>query len=102
MFVLHNVYKYLYGLKMRKPLISAFYAVLLLGQICRIVEFSGFIKYRDSMTLSRPEGIVLYAWNLSFLASLNIMLILILTMHRLYLALNLVNGGIAHDKMLQA
>ena len=54
------------------------------------------------MTLSRPEGIVFYAWDLGFIASLNIMLILILTMHRLYLALNLVNGGIAHEKMLQA
>ena len=86
---------------MRKPLISAFYAVLLFSQICRVVEFSGFIKYRDTMTHSRPEGIVFYAWDLGFITSLNIMLILILTMHRLYLALNLVNGGIAHEKMLQ-
>ena len=53
-FILHNVYKYVHGLKMTQPLITAFYAMILFGQICRIIEYAGFIKYEDTMSVAQP------------------------------------------------
>ena len=38
-FIIHNLYKYIYGLKIYRPLIVIFYMLITLSTICRISEF---------------------------------------------------------------
>ena len=39
-FILHNISRYVIGLKMNRPLIVTFYVLILVGTLLRIIEYS--------------------------------------------------------------
>ena len=39
LFILHNIYKYVIGLKMKETLVVLFYALLLAGTLARAIEY---------------------------------------------------------------
>ena len=92
MFILHNIYRYVIGLKMNRPLILAFYLLLLISTILRVIEFGFWIA--RTFTDKLYETPIFYAGSSALAASMGVELVLILTMHRLSLSLQLLVGKI--------
>ena len=91
-FIVHNIYRYVYSLKMNQTLIVTFYALILMVTLARVVEFvtrafdpkHGFFPNESSLIVS-----------LEFIRSfltIGIELTLVLTIHKLLHGLKLVSG----------
>ena len=90
-FILHNIYKYVIGLRMKHQLIWMFYTLVLLGTIFRISEFTFSTIYPEDKT--RIEADILNIFVTAGLSiSIYVELTLILTIHRLTLALKFLLG----------
>ena len=93
-FTLHNIFRYILGLKMKKKLILLFYSFLVIHNVLRIIEFC-FRTAQPNNNFEPDESLsIFYLSSLALTTQIGIELILILTMHRLFLALRLINGKI--------
>ena len=90
LFILHNIYKYVIGLKMKQPLIWMFYLFLLLETVLKIIEFSLSIVYPDPNYQSRQAAVIFWINISGLVTAFFIEMILVLTMHTLALSLKLI------------
>ena len=75
-FIMHNVYKFVIGLQMKRPLIITFYILIFLGTVFRIVEYGFRIYQADQF-----ETLVIdYANTFALYVSICVELTLLLTM----------------------
>ena len=96
-FIIHNLVRFIFGLRMKQNLILAFYSTILIGQIFRITEFSLRAVFPDRCFLPNLDFRILAAELLGSTASVAVELILIQTMLKLSLALRLLTGKIGHE-----
>ena len=100
-FILHNIFRYIIGLKMKETLIVLFYVILLLGTVLRAIEYC--FKIMDPVHSFVPVSREIYiSSSISFTVMILVEIILILTMYRLMLSLKLVEGKIDKDHMRRA
>ena len=91
LFILHNMFRYILGLKMQRPLILTFYTILLIATTLRIIEFILRLIYTEQSDYADP----VFLFNqMALFASMSVELTLILTMQRLALGLRLILGEI--------
>ena len=76
---------------MKQPLIVAFYICLLITTALRVVEFAFCIAKPSSIPEAKVTA-VFYAMSLALYCAVCVELILVLTIHRLYLAIKLILG----------
>ena len=95
LFIIHNIYKYVFGLKMQKPLIVTFYVLILLGTVLRIIILGLYIVNPEDNFLNNEP--VFYAERIALFVFICIELILIQTMHKLRLCLRQLMDEIAED-----
>ena len=88
-FIVHNIYKYVIGLNMNRYLIVTFYILTLLSTLTIITEFS-FQTASISNLAPFKSATIFYTNALGLLLGICIELVLILTIHRLTLALRLI------------
>ena len=55
-FILHNLYRYIYGLKIYRPLIVIFYTLIFIDVILRIIEASVRIFETRTAFFSRKQA----------------------------------------------
>ena len=91
LFILNNIFRYVIGLKMTKTLIVIFYVLIFVGTLLRIIEY-GFWISDTSGNLVKKSNQVYYADNFSLIAQVFVELTLMMTMHRLYLAIRIILG----------
>ena len=101
LFIVHNIYRYVIGLRMDKPLIWIFYILLLLLTIMNTIEFYYQIEYPtvDNKFAGYSDDRVGF---LAIQMGEGIIVTLILTMHKLELALKLILGQINLNSMKKA
>ena len=92
LFIVHNIFRYVIGLKMKRLLIWTFYILVLIGTLLRIIEFSLYIPKPD-----RDDNFTYTFDDYAAVATMFVELTLILTIHRLYLALKLLLGEITEN-----
>ena len=92
MFISHNIYRYIYRLRMKQCLIVQFYILIFLGISTRIVEF--FVRAFNPVHGFYPEEAAYIQYIDAFALTLAICveLTLILTVHKLTLGLRLTIG----------
>ena len=83
LFIVHNIYKYIYGLRMKQTLILTFYSLLLLSTVTRIAEFCSRGFHPEHGFYPQEDTFITYinAFALTFMICVE--LTLILTMLRL-------------------
>lgn len=101
LFILNNIFRYVIGLKMTKTLIVIFYVLIFVGTLLRIIEY-GFWISDTSGNLVKKSNQVYYADNFSLIAQVFVELTLMMTMHRLYLAIKIILGQISLNSMKRA
>ena len=92
-FILHNICRFIIGLKMNKPLIVVFYFLILLVTVFRIAEFSLRLENLGN-DLIETSLAIFYANTFALFIAFCVELTLILTMHWLTLSLKLICGEI--------
>ena len=98
LFILHNIWKYVYGLKMKRPLIVIFYSLMFLTTVSRIIEF--ILRIANPEQSTQYTQIAIYnVFNFASLAASYTILTLVLTMHWLSLTLKLLLGEISLRSM---
>ena len=101
LFILHNIFRYIIGLKMKETLIVLFYVILLLGTVLRAIEYC--FKIMDPEHSFVPVSREIYiSSKISFTVMILVEIILMLTMYRLTLSLKLVEGKIDIGQMRRA
>ena len=97
LFIIHNIYKYVFGLKMQKPLIVTFYSLILLGTILRIILLGLYIANPLDHPFSNET--IFYLEKGSLFVFVCLELILIQTMHKLKLCLRQLMEEITEDSV---
>ena len=98
LFIVHNIVRYVFGLRMKQTLIVVFYAILLVNQCLRILEFTLRALFADRGFLPNIDRKIFYANCFSAISSVLLELVLIMTMFKLYLALRLIQGSLDHNQ----
>ena len=101
LFIVHNIYRYVIGLNMKRYLIVTFYALTLISTLTRIAEFS-FQTASISKFVSNKSATIFYTNALALLLGICIELVLILTIQRLTLALRFIIEDIHLARLRQA
>ena len=91
LFIIHNIFKYVIGLKMKRPLIWIFYILLFIAGILRIVEFSVLIVHPEQSSHYSMQFLYQIS-QYGTILSVFVALVLILTMHKLELAIKILQG----------
>ena len=79
LFILHNMFRYILGLKMQRPLILTFYTILLIATTLRIIEFILRLVYPEQRDYTVINPVFLFN-QMALFASMSVELTLILTM----------------------
>ena len=98
-FIIHNICRYIMLQKMNQALIIIFYGLLLMQNILRLVEFSFRTALPEQNFFPNENIVIQSADNSAIVMMVFVEITLILTMHRLYLALQLVNGVTSHKQV---
>ena len=61
LFIVHNIVRYVFGLRMKQTLIVVFYAILLVNQCLRILEFTLRALFADKGFLPNIDRKIFYA-----------------------------------------
>ena len=99
-FIFHNIYRYVIGLQMRQPLIWMFYILILVCTILRIIQFSLLIYNLELDFFTNSTALVIHQLVVS--AAIYVELTLMLTMHKLCIALKLILGEISQYEVKRA
>ena len=92
-FILHNIHRYIIGLKMKETLVVLFYALLLVGTSARAVEYC--LKIVDPGKSGEHESkAIFYTGSLALTIMVMFEVVMIVTMLRLTLSLKLMRGKI--------
>ena len=86
-FILHNMYRYIYGLKIYGSLIVIFYVLILVSTICRIVETIVRILQPGKAFFSSTNVVGHSAEETALASVVCLGFILIITMHQLTMSL---------------
>ena len=79
-FILHNIYKYIIGLKIKKTLILLFYILSLFGTFLRAIEFG--VKIADPWHSFLPMSkLIFFTGSTALTFTISVEITLILTMH---------------------
>ena len=98
-FIAHNIYKYVFGLRMKQTLIVTFYILIFVGTLCRIAEFCARAFHPEHGFYPKEDTFILYINSFALTLMICVELTLILTMHRLQLGLKLITGKITHQEV---
>ena len=80
LFILHNIYKYIIGLRIKKTMILLLYILLLFGTFVRTIEFGMKIvdPWHSFLPMSKP---IFYTGTTALTLMICVEITLILTMH---------------------
>ena len=82
-FIVHNIYKYIIGFRMKQKLIVAFYVLILMSTLARIAEFCARTFHPTHGFFPNEDIFILYINVFALTLLICVELTLILTMHRL-------------------